>query len=201
MWYKDFYPICLAGCLFKPKTALNWQENLKMVSTFLLEIWVFLFSLFSQAKVVIIYICWGKFTQTMCLDWKHLEEESIFSISHMCSRWMTYTVIQGRSRQLGQRSLTCCGSWGRRVRRDWATEQQEQLSVVHKIACTSEQRQKLEEKEDFSTIFLSVRFIHICFHLVRTMNILAIASPLNGHKFEQTLGDRGGWGCKESDMT
>ena len=108
----------------------------------------------------------------MCLDWKHLEEESIFSISHMCSRWMTYTVIQGRSRQLGQRSLTCCGSWGRRVRRDWATEQQEQLSVVHKIACTSEQRQKLEEKEDFSTIFLSVKCAYFWTQLIENSSLV-----------------------------
>lgn len=45
-----------------------------------------------------------------------------------------------------------------------------QLSVVHKIACTSEQRQKLEEEQDFAAVFPSVRFIHNCFCLVRTMN-------------------------------
>ena len=46
-----------------------------------------------------------------------------------------------------------------------------QLSVVHKIACTSEERQKLEEKQDFAAVFPRVRFFHNCFRLVRTMNI------------------------------
>lgn len=47
------------------------------------------------------------------------------------------------------------------------------MSLVHKIACTLEQKQKLKEKHNFGDwLFSSLRFPHNCSHLVRNMNTI-----------------------------